>query len=81
MVKCLTLDLSSGLDLRVVSSSPRWSLLKNQSVNLQTLGTWCGRDLRWSSGGGSHCTGTGAGLTQKGSHTRVQECEVWSKAH
>lgn len=50
-----------------------------QLLKLQILGTWCGGDMHWSSGGRSHCTGTDVSLTKKGSHARVQGHGIWRK--
>lgn len=49
--------------------------------NLQTLGTQCGVDPHWSSGGGSHHTLAGAGLPQMGSHRNAQQLEVYGNTH
>ena len=50
------------------------------NLELQILGTWHDAYLCYSSGGGSHCAGNGAGLSQKGSRTNEQELRIWSKA-
>ena len=50
-VKCLTLDLSLGLDSRVVSSGPRWSLPQRKGGG---------------GGGGGGGEGEGKGEEEKG---------------
>ena len=47
------------------------ALFQRHQLSFKTLGIWCGVDLFWSSGRGSRHAGVNAGLTQKGSHTRV----------
>ena len=67
--------LWSACEMRTDTNSMRTETLQNSLVRRHGVG----REFCWSSERGSHHTGTEASLTEKGSPTRAQGGESWSK--
>lgn len=77
-LKCFSLHILhtvSDLFPCLEKHSALWALSQSAWMSSKTtkLGTWCGKNLHWSSGGWSRHTGIDTYLTQESSHTRAQE--------